>query len=187
MDLVIWRHPRPTGAVGRCVGRTDLAVDRRKAKRLARAVQREARQRGWAREVWTSTLHRSAAVGQVLASWGWRHHRDARLNELDFGVWDGAAWADIGAAAVQAWCDDFVAHAPGGGESLAALLSRCAAFLEGQRATGTPLLIVGHAGWMQAARLLSENREPPRDAAQWPTPPSYRESWCLRPAAASSA
>ncbi|MCM5680305.1 histidine phosphatase family protein [Schlegelella sp. S2-27] len=187
MDLVIWRHPRPAGIAGRCIGRTDVSVDRRKAKRLAHAVRREARRQRWPREVWTSTLCRCTAVGEMLAAWGWRHHRDARLNELDFGAWDGAVWDDIGAAAVQAWCEDFTAHAPGGGESLTALSSRCQAFLEAQGPLSAPLLIVGHAGWMQAARLLCEHGEPPHDAAQWPVPPRYGESWRLRPGAASLA
>ncbi len=37
-----WRHPRPRGVAGRCIGRTDVAVDPRKARRLARRIHREA-------------------------------------------------------------------------------------------------------------------------------------------------
>ena len=36
-ELHIWRHPKPVGAAGLCLGRTDLPVDPRKARRLATA------------------------------------------------------------------------------------------------------------------------------------------------------
>lgn len=186
MDVVIWRHPLAKGTAGRCIGRTDVPVDRRKAKRLAHAVRREARRRGWPREVWTSNLRRSTVVGEILSSWGWVHRRDERLNELDFGGWDGGRWEDIGALAVQAWCDDFANHAPGGGESLARLFSRCAAFLASRGHADLPLLVVGHAGWMQAARLIAEGAQPPRRAADWPAAPRHGQPWTLRLAAASS-
>ena len=34
-NVWLWRHPRPTGHEGRCIGRTDVPVDPRKARRLA--------------------------------------------------------------------------------------------------------------------------------------------------------
>ena len=43
-DLWCWRHPPARGASGRCIGRTDLRVDPRKAKRLAHRIRRNARQ-----------------------------------------------------------------------------------------------------------------------------------------------
>ena len=186
-----WRHPRPVGAAGRCVGRVDLPVDRRKAKRLAHAIRRQARRDGHPRIVVTSTATRTRIVGRILRSWGWRHRIDARLDELDFGGWDGRRWDDIGAAAVQAWCDDFAAHAAGGGESVAQLLERCARWWrarEDEPAERRASCLVGHGGWVSAARWLQAHVAGMPDAARWPAPPAYAECVALtapaiRPAA----
>jgi alpha-ribazole phosphatase len=169
VDLWVWRHPRATGAAGRCIGRTDLAIDRRKAKRLASRIRRAARRHGLPREIWTSPLQRASEVGQVLRGWGWKHRVDARLSELDFGGWDGLAWPEIDRGEVARWEADFVHHAPGGGESQASLRSRLETFLAETAAPGAsprPLLVVSHAGWISA--LLTDGEC--RDAARWPAP-----------------
>ncbi len=167
--LVVWRHPRPRGVAGRCIGRTDVAVDRRKAKRLAHRIRTVARREALPRHVVTSPLERAAAVGRWLARWGFRHDIDARLAELDFGTWDGRRWDAIGADAVGAWTDDFARHAPGGGESVRALLARCADCL----ADAGPVLAVGHAGWISAARWLAEQAAAPPTADRWPAAIGY--------------
>jgi len=163
----VWRHPRALGAAGRCIGRTDLRVDPRKAKRLAGRIRAAARRHGLPREIWTSPLRRAAAVGRVLRAWGWTHRVDARLLELDFGAWDGRPWQAIAAADVARWEADFVRHAPGGGESQAVLWGRIEDFLAHRRAGvagAPPLLIVSHAGWI--ATLLAGGAC--ADAARWP-------------------
>lgn len=183
--LWCWRHPRAIGASGRCIGRSDLPVDPRKAKRLAHRLRGQARRHGLPHEVWVSTLQRSLAVGQWLARWGWRLHVDARLCELDFGAWDGLPWADIARAEVAAWEADLLHHAPGGGESLAQLAQRVQAFVEAsQPAAAGPRLLVTHGGWINALlhlRLHSPLHHPlgaplspaSIDAAHWPPPPPH--------------
>ncbi len=169
--LAVWRHPLPRGVQGRCIGHTDLRVDPRKTKRLAHRIRRWARLQGAARVVVTSGLERAASVGRMLASWGWRHHVDARLNEMNFGHWDGLAWSLIGAQAVDAWCRDFAAHRPGGGESLADLMARCKAFLA--EPPQAAVCIVGHAGWISCARWLEAGETALPSAAQWPASVRY--------------
>ncbi len=173
----LWRHPRPQGAVGRCIGRTDLALDPRRAKRLAHRIRRAARQHGLPREVFTSPLRRCADVGRWLARWGWRHHVDARLLELDFGRWDGQAWAHIPHAEVAVWEANFADHAPGGGEPLAALVARCQAFLADSRHAHTPAhctrLLVAHAGWINASAWAFAADLAELSAACWPAAPGY--------------
>jgi len=171
--LWLWRHPRPRGAAGRCIGRTDLPVDPRRAKRLAHRLRRAARRHGLPRLVWTSPLRRCADVGRWLARWGWQHRVDARLLELDFGRWDGRRWADIAWAEVAAWEADFAQHPPGGGEALAGLQARCAAFvatLADRPDPAAPVLVVAHAGWVNAVRLAPGA---PLTAAGWPAAPGY--------------
>lgn len=167
-ELWLWRHPRPIGAAGRCIGRTDLAVDRRRAKRLAHHIRRAARRHGLPREVWTSPLRRCADVGHWLARWGWLHRVDGRLLELDFGRWDGQPWSAIARAEVAVWEADFACHAPGGGEALLGLVARCRDFIAAQPAL--PLLVVAHAGWINACTTADPLAW---QAASWPPAPAY--------------
>lgn len=160
----VWRHPRPRGAAGRCIGgRTDLPVDPRKAKRLAHRIRAHARRHGLAREVVTSPLARAADVGRWLRRWGFRWHVDPALAEMDFGAWDGRRWADIPAATFDRWMQDFCGFAFDGGESLQALLARAAAWQP------PCALAVGHGGWITARCWQGERPTP----ATWPAPPAY--------------
>jgi alpha-ribazole phosphatase len=181
MSVVVWRHPKPRDVAGRCVGRTDVVVDRRKAKRLAHRVRQWARRQRAPRVVVTSPLQRAADVGRWLARWGWQHRIDSRVSELDFGAWDGQRWDAIGAAAVDAWCADFARHAPGGGESVEQLLQRCRSFLD-QQADSAPCCVVAHAGWISAARWLCNRRGLPA-ASDWPVAVAYSSRTDLPPAA----
>lgn len=167
--LCIWRHPKAIGAAGRCIGRTDLCLDPRKAKRLAHRIRCHARRLALPREVVTSPLQRSADVGRWLARWGWQHRIDTALAEIDFGAWDGLTWDEIGESAVSAWCADIARHADHGGESVAMLFERCAFWLSSVSGSSTRC-VVGHAGWINAARLLKDDRGLPETARAWPPP-----------------
>ena len=195
----VWRHPRavtpspgqsaaglavgwakrsvPTGSTpGRCTGSTDTPIDRRKAKRLARRVQGMTRQAGLPRIVVTSHLRRCADVGRWLRRWGWIHRIDASIAEIHFGDWEGRSWDDIGQSKLDEWVADFAAYAPGGGESLLAMLERAASWH-----TTEPVVVIGHAGWMLARRWLEEGRDSPASAAQWPKAPKHGSLWRLSP------
>jgi alpha-ribazole phosphatase len=179
VTLWAWRHPRPHGVAGRCMGRTDVPVDARRAKRLARRIQRAARQHGLPRVVCSSPLQRCADVARWLRRWGWVWHRDPALLEMDFGRWDGQPWPQIGRAEVDAWCADFAQHAPGGGEALAAMLARAAAWTPPAGAAPT-VVLVAHAGWMLARRWAASGAAAPTQAADWPAAPPYGACWTLR-------
>lgn len=172
--FTVWRHPRPDGAAGLCVGAgSDLPVHWRRAKRLARRIQAQARRERLPHAVVTSPLRRCADVGRWLRRWGWRHHCDAQLLELHFGHWEGRPWSTIGQAEVEAWVADFVSRAPGGGESLASLLQRCAPW----QAPAGVRTVVSHGGWMLARQWLARHGAALPSASQWPAPPRYGECW----------
>ena len=171
--ISVWRHPKPRGVAGRCIGHTDVSIDPRKAKNLAHRIRTWARRQGAACVVITSSLQRGVDVGRCLAGWGWKHQVDTRLNEVDFGEWDGRRWDQIGAQAVDAWCLDFAHHAPGGGESVGALLQRCRQFIDEWLPTGA--LVVGHAGWISATRWLQDAADDMPTAASWPPAVRYGE------------
>lgn len=176
LELWLWRHPRPCGVAGRCIGQTDVPVHWRRAKRLAHQLRQHARRHQLPRVVWTSPLQRCAAVGHWLARWGWLHRVDAHLLELDFGRWDGQPWANIPPSAVAAWEADFLQHAPGGGEALLALMARCQAFITDRAAEPNPaVLLVAHAGWINASAVLGQaaGDQAALTAATWPAAPRY--------------
>lgn len=173
--LWVWRHSRPEGAAGRCIGAaTDLPVCARRAKRLARRIQQVARRQRLPHRVVTSPLRRCADVGRWLKRWGWQHTQDPGLLELDFGAWDGRSWAGIDKAEIDAWVADFAAYAPGGGEPLTGLMARVAGFQ-----TDAPFA-VSHGGWMLARRWLDKHEAELPVAAVWPAPPAYSECWTFK-------
>jgi alpha-ribazole phosphatase len=165
--FTIWRHPRPRGADGRCIGaRTNLPVDPRKAKRLAHRIRAHARRHGLPREVVTSPLARAADVGRWLQRWGFRWHVDAALAEMDFGAWDGRRWSDISREAFDRWMSNFCSFDFDGGESLNSMLARVAAWQP------SCALVVGHGGWISARQWRGGAPTP----ASWPLPLRYAAS-----------
>ena len=176
--LLAWRHPRPDGAEGRCIGAgTDLRVDPRRAKRLARRIQREGRRHHLPRIVVTSPLRRCADVGRWLRRWGWQHRVEPALAELHFSEWEGRAWDQIDRAELDAWCADFSGGRPGGGESLETMLERA-----GGWQPGLARVVVGHAGWLLARRWCEEQGDDGRrpTAAEWPPAPPYGTLYLVR-------
>lgn len=179
VELLAWRHPRPIGATGRCIGRTDLPVDPRRVRRLAGRIAATVRREDLPREIWTSQLARCAQVGRLLVRrHGFVHRIDPRLSELDFGCWDGLPWSVIPSAEVARWEADFVRWAPGGGESLEALEARVRSFLHDRVLGGARIvLVVGHAGWIQVAGI-APGKLPCAD--RWPSAVAYSRSVRLR-------
>ena len=76
---------------------------------------------------------------------------DPRLQEYDFGEWEGRNWPDIPRAESDPWIADMLNAAPPGGESFAALIARVrAAIADAEMGT----LFVCHAGPIRAARMI---------------------------------
>jgi alpha-ribazole phosphatase len=126
--------------------------------------------------VFTSPLRRAADVGRWLAGWGWAHHIDVRLTELDFGNWEGQRWDRIDRAALDQWTSEFCTYRPGAGESVLALLDRCAAFV-GEVGDAC---VVAHAGWISAAQWLKSSPGVSPTAGQWPAGLKHGQSLALR-------
>jgi alpha-ribazole phosphatase len=164
MKLHLIRHPRPDVAEGTCYGRKDVAPDRASLDDLVERLR--ARWTSGAHPpphaVYSSPLQRCSLVARALAGDPWPEPVfDARLAEMDFGHWEGMLWPEIPKEQLDAWRADFIALAPPGGESVAQMADRAAAFaaefLSRARAPeGVEVVVVTHAGIIQTLpRVLS--------------------------------
>ena len=177
MTLYIWRHPKPIAAEGLCIGQTDIGVDRRKLKRLANQIERFTRLHQLPKFIWVSPLQRSLKVGQILAHRGFECIVAPELSEINFGEWDGRPWEQITKQEIDDWCDNFADFAPANGESLQQLFSRVEGWLNRVLVEqgNTPILAVGHAGWITAAKMIEAGQSVPKIVADWSRPVSYRQ------------
>ncbi|WP_201594810.1 histidine phosphatase family protein [Psychrobacter vallis] len=179
MILYIWRHPKPILAKGKCIGQTDIAVDKRKLKRLANKIERFARLHQLPKVIWVSPLQRSLLVGQILAQRGFQYKIASELAEINFGVWDGHTWEQIAKTEIDDWCRNFAYFAPNDGESLQQLFERAASWLRDRviesdfESNSQPILVVGHAGWINAAKMIAAKKSVPKIASEWPQSVNY--------------
>ena len=178
MIFHIWRHPKPIAANGFCIGQTDISVDKRKIKRLANKIQRFVRLHQLPKFIWVSPLQRSLKVGEMLAKQGFQYHVAPELAEIDFGNWDGQPWVQIPKQEIDDWCNNFANFAPKGGENLQQLFERVESWINDmvrQNSSHRPILVVGHAGWINAASMIVAGQEVPKKAVEWPRPVNYLE------------
>ncbi len=152
MQLYLIRHTR-LQAEGLCYGRHNpplapsFAAEAEAVKASFAEVEPMA--------VYSSPAARCRALVEHL---GWQTRYDPRLQELDFGDWEGRAWHDIPRAESEAWTADFVRRAPPNGESYAALQARVVEFLrELQQQGAAQAVIVSHAGVIRAALAWLRN------------------------------
>ena len=168
MRLWLLRHAPVLAAPGLCYGISDLRADAA-ASRAAAASAAPRLPPGLRAHV--SPLQRCEQLAQDLR--GLRPdlalQTDARLREMDFGAWEGRAWAEIARAEFDAWTTDFAHAAPGGhGEPVCEFMARVGAAWDDWRASGRDALWVTHAGVMRAALLLARGVRLPARAADWP-------------------
>lgn len=172
--LWLLRHARPEVAPGLCYGRLDMPADEAATEAAAEAFARTLQAEPAAsRRLFTSGLVRTRQLGQALVRHGVAPSAtvDERLNEMDFGIWEGVPWADIPRDAIEAWSADFAQHAFGGAESTRQVLMRVGQALQSLRQlpAGTQVLWVTHAGVIRAVQyLLASGPQALPQAADWP-------------------
>jgi alpha-ribazole phosphatase len=144
MRIALIRHLPAKDAAGLCYGRLDLPLERPldhlETQRLRDTLPQGA-------PLYSSPSLRCWQLAQALDD---AAIADQRLQELDFGRWEGRAWQDIGAAALDAWIVSGYA-AIHGGESLLAMQARVWQWADELAATGRDEVIaVTHAGVIRA-------------------------------------
>lgn len=171
MKLWLLRHARVDLAPGICYGASDLTADVSHTKEAARAAAAVLPAR---LSVRVSGLGRAQSLAAQLCALRpdlGAPVVDSRLNEMDFGTWEGQRWDSVPKSAFDAWTDDFADHRFGGVESTQQVIERVAAGLADARAAGdAEALWVTHAGVIRAVKyLLSHGTARIREARQWPT------------------
>lgn len=148
MRLFLIRHPLPAVPPGTCYGRTDLPLAGDPAKYAAAlAPLLPART-----PLYSSPLTRCRQLAELLHS---TPVFDERIREIDFGEWEMQPWDALDRSLLDAWAADPFHFVPPGGEAVAALRKRVAAFLA---EIPNEAVLVAHAGVMKvcAAELAGE-------------------------------
>jgi alpha-ribazole phosphatase len=147
MRVVLVRHPTPLIDAGICYGRLDIEVAPAEIARIAVDPVLAG-----ARVIWSSPLVRCLRVAEAIsATLAVPLCVDRRLWEIDFGTWEGQAWANIDRAQLDNWAADPVGFAPPGGESGAMLIARVRDF---HSAMQEDCVVVSHGGPLKVLAAL---------------------------------
>ena len=187
MTLWLVRHAQPLIQKGVCYGQLDILADPRATLHTARAI---APLLPAGAPLYCSGLQRAQQLAQAIQQQFARaiHDQrntllprvDTRLNEMNFGIWEGVAWDEIPKAAFDVWTQDFDQHRFGGAECLRDLLIRVhQALLE--LTTTEDAIWVTHAGVIRAVNYLQQyGLQPIATAATWPAEaPAFGKWQCL--------
>ncbi|MCZ2497284.1 phosphoglycerate kinase [Xylophilus sp. Kf1] len=166
--LWLVRHATPLIAPGTCYGRLDIPADEADTETAADALATILPPQA---ALVSSPLLRCRQLADALVHRrpGRLLRQDPRLAEMHFGTWEGRLWADLGAAALDAWAADFAHHAPGGGDTVQGFVDRIAEVVD-ELPDGDTVWI-SHAGVIRAAGLVAEGRRRIVAASDWPSAP----------------
>jgi alpha-ribazole phosphatase len=175
--MTVWlvRHAQPLIAPGVCYGALNVAADaaatQHAAEELAKALPHNL-SGDWSAslQVWVSPLQRCEQLAQALQ--GLRpdlaFKTDARLQEMNFGAWEGQHWDALPRAELDAWTDNFSTWPCGGGESVAQFMARVADAWDAFAANHRTGVWLTHAGVIRAASLIAAHQRQVLHAHQWP-------------------
>lgn len=190
MNLWLVRHAQPLIDAGICYGRLDMAAE---ADATAKCAARLAAQLPSGLRVVSSPLQRCEQLAHALHALrpDLAYKTDARLQEMDFGQWEGRAWQAIARAELEAWTDDFAHYQAGhDGESVTAFMARVGAafddltlrsqaraMAQGTMAQESGVLWITHAGVIRAVELLAQGVRHIERADQWPVEAPKYGQW----------
>jgi alpha-ribazole phosphatase len=78
------------------------------------------------------------------------HQHEDRLQEINFGDWDGRNWLDIPREHTEAWLSDFVNHIPPNGESYVQLSQRVLGLMRELASHHEQVGLITHSGVIHA-------------------------------------
>jgi alpha-ribazole phosphatase len=179
MTLWLVRHAQPLIQERLCYGQLDILADPIATQQAAQAI---APQLPASATLYCSGLQRAQQLAQAIQQ---QHNTlslniDLRLNEINFGVWEGVAWDEIPKAAFDRWTQDFDHHRFGGAECLRDLLIRVHQALLALTKTGDTIWVT-HAGVIRAVNYLQQyGLHSIATPETWPTEaPAFGRWQCL--------
>jgi alpha-ribazole phosphatase len=168
MDLVLIRHPAVNIDAGICYGRTDvpLLANAADSARLLDERLNTLKVPDVNASRYTSPLSRCRLLAEALAS---AYASDPRLQEMDFGAWEGQRWDGLNRAMLDAWAADLEHAREHGGESVAQFAERVVGWADSVCTVDrqAPIHAVTHAGVIRVltGHLLGIKRA---NVIQWP-------------------
>ena len=154
MRVLLVRHGETDwNAAGKIQGVSDIALNERGRAQAAELAGRLAGE--GAERIYSSPLKRACETAEILGrALNLPVLAAPELTELNFGVWEGCSWAEIG----ERWPEQFSAYAadrrnyaPPGGESYADMLRRAGPFIERLRSSpGGAAVCVAHSAVIRA-------------------------------------
>ncbi|MBU3583308.1 histidine phosphatase family protein [Polynucleobacter sp. 15G-AUS-farblos] len=167
--MKIWavRHPKPLVANGVCYGQLDLEIDRSQLDVLAQAISSQLPK---GLPIYCSSLIRSLDLAKAIHRFRPEAtiHSDSRLNEFNFGIWEGLFWSDIPKTEIDIWVQEFPNYFFGGKESVCGFIDRVKSILYELR-DADQLILITHAGVIKALHFLSQsNSGVLSDMDDWP-------------------
>lgn len=154
------RHSACDIAPGHCYGRLD--VDLSPEGHAALPALRAALRASGITHIFSSPARRCRRLADQLSP---DPVIDPRLQELDFGAWEGLPWDDVPRDRLDAWATDPLGFAPPGGETGATLIARVRA---AAMALDQDSIVITHGGPLRLLPALLRG-EPLNLLA--PTPP----------------
>lgn len=197
--LWLLRHACPLVDSGVCYGRLDVAADagdtQQAAENFVAALTAQAAKDFSAplpsiAALRHSPLQRCEQLAHSLIALqpDFSHNTcvDARLQEMDFGAWEGLPWEAIARSAIDAWAADLAGHAPGDGECLATMLQRVQQALQHSWAVDSQqgardVVWVTHAGVIRCVQWLLLHGQQPPTSADWMLPAPGFGQWLVLP------
>ncbi|WP_428484815.1 alpha-ribazole phosphatase family protein [Rhodopila sp.] len=157
MRIALIRHPAPLIAPGICYGRLDVGVDPSAEQQIG-GLAADPRLHG-ATRVWTSPARRCRGLAEAVAlALSVPLTVDPRLQELDFGEWEGRPWDTIARADLDRWAASPLHFRSPGGESGVQLIDRVGDVQAELSRHRQDCVIVSHGGPLRvlAALLLGK-------------------------------
>ncbi|MFI3156093.1 MAG: alpha-ribazole phosphatase [Methylococcaceae bacterium] len=154
MDIYLIRHTQTAADPGLCYGQSNVALADSFPDEMTDLHQKLPEFEEDCK-VFSSPLTRCLQLAKTFSD---TITTDARLQELDFGAWEGKRFDDIEADALKHWSNNFVTAAPPNGENFEDLYQRTGSFWQDLLAAkAEQVLVITHAGVIRAllARALN--------------------------------